>query len=131
MTAVFAKALALLLLSAALVLTIGAQKAEMGFLLSLAIGAVIILQLIFWVLPYVDTLDSAFRRTGGATIYFTVALKALGISYLTGFAADTCRDFGQTALASKAELAGKCAIFILCVSPASDLLNTVMKFAGI
>ncbi|MBR5922223.1 MAG: hypothetical protein IKZ59_00350 [Clostridia bacterium] len=131
MTATVAKALAIVLISAVMVLSLTAQKGEFAFLVSLAAGAVVILQLINWVLPYIDTLETAFKKAGGISGYFTVSLKALAISYVTGFAADTCRDFGQSALAAKAEFAGKCAIFILCVSPAVNVLEAALRFAGI
>ena len=58
-------------------------------------------------------------------------VKALGIAYISEFAADTCRDFGQSALAAKAEFAGKCAIFILCVPPAISVLEAAFKVAGL
>ncbi|MFQ8952752.1 MAG: SpoIIIAC/SpoIIIAD family protein [Oscillospiraceae bacterium] len=49
-----------------------------------------------------------------------MALKALGIGYITGFIADACRDGDRQAL-RKAELAGKCAVFILLPLIASIL----------
>ena len=131
MTATLVKVLAVTLISAVMILYIAPQKAEIGFMLSLAAGAVVILGLINWILPHISNLEAAFKKAGGISRYFTVSLKALGISYVTGFAADTCRDFGQSALAAKAEFAGKCAIFILCVSPAVNVLEAALKFAGI
>ncbi|MBQ3053119.1 MAG: stage III sporulation protein AD [Clostridia bacterium] len=55
--------------------------------------------------------------------YFKVAVKALGIGYITSFIADTCRDSGQTSLAAKAELAGKVAIFTLSLPLLLSILN--------
>ena len=131
MTATLIKALAVLIITAGLIVTFGAQKNEYAFLLSLACSAVVIISVLDTVLPQLTFLKSEFLKAGGAGSYFAVALKALGISYITGFVADTCRDFGQSALAAKAELAGKCAIFILCVPPAVSVLETALKFAGI
>lgn len=131
MTAIFLKVLAVLLLAASAVLAIGQHKQEYAFLLSLSCGAAVMMLLAGQINPHITYLKSAFEKAGGAASCFTVALKALGLSYLTGFVADTCRDFGQSALAAKAEFAGKCAIFILCVPPAVNLLETALKFAGI
>ncbi len=39
--------------------------------------------------------------------YLTVIFKGLGICYVTKLSADCCRDCGQTALASAAELLGR------------------------
>ncbi|MEE1277947.1 MAG: SpoIIIAC/SpoIIIAD family protein, partial [Acutalibacteraceae bacterium] len=62
--------------------------------------------------------------------YMKTALKALGICYITQFAADVCRDFGQTALASKAELAGKCAIFLLSLPLVTSIVEIAVNMIG-
>ena len=130
MTAVLIKSLAVLLITATLALTVGTHKPEYAFMLCLAGGGAVMLFIFGTLLPQVNTLKKAAESISG-TAYFSVALKALGISYLTGFIADTCRDFGQSSLAAKAELAGKCAIFILCVPPALTVLEQALKFSGI
>ena len=68
-------------------------------------------------------IKSYIEAYGIETEYFKVALKALGIGYVTSFIADTCRDSGQTSLASKAELAGKTAIFVLSLPILVSVLN--------
>lgn len=130
MTAAVVKAMAVLLITAMLALNIGTHRPEYAFILCLAGGGAVLLSVLGAVLPQVNALKSAVDNVSG-TEYFSVALKALGISYITGFVADTCRDFGQSSLAAKAELAGKCAIFILCVPLAVGVLNSALKFAGI
>ena len=65
---------------------------------------------------------------GIKTEYFKVALKAVGIAYITDFIADVCRESGQISLASKAELAGKTAIFLLSVPLLISVLNTAVGF---
>ena len=131
MTAVLIKVLGIVMVTAILALTVGAQKPEYGFMLCLAGGTAAVMILVKTVLPQANTFISAIENNYGTVSYFFVAVKALGISYLTGFIADTCRDFGQSALAAKAELAGKCAIFILCVPPALGVLEAAAGFASV
>ena len=50
-----------------------------------------------------------------------VLLKALGICYITQLAADTCKDAGQQAIATKVELAGKVAVLAI----AMPMLGTI------
>ena len=126
MTAVLVKSLAILLVAACLVLCISAHKPEYAFLLSLATGGAVIILIARELLPHLNTARSALDGIPGST-YFSVALKALGISYLSEFIADTCRDFGQSSLAGKAEFAGKCAIFILCIPPALAVLEAALS----
>lgn len=130
MTAILFKAMAVLLITAMLALNIGAHRPEYAFILCLAGGGIVLLSVLGAVLPRVNALKSIIDNVSGSA-YFLVALKALGISYITGFVADTCRDFGQSSLAAKAELAGKCAIFVLCVPIAVSVLDSALKFAGI
>ena len=131
MTAVLIKALIVLIITAGLTLTVGAQKPEYAFLISLSSGVVILLSVLDAVLPAVSQIKAVFVKSGGAVSFLSLPLKALGIAYITDFAADTCRDFGQSALAAKAEFAGKCAIFILCVPHAISVLEAAYRFAGL
>lgn len=48
-----------------------------------------------------------FEETGINTEYVLVLIKVLGISLVTQFTADMCKDSGESALASKVEFAGK------------------------
>ena len=52
----------------------------------------------------------------GFSSYAGILLRVCGIGVLTRFAADFCRDAGESALAGKAELCGKCAV-LLCTLP--------------
>lgn len=131
MTAVLIKSLAVLIIAASLAVAIGAKKSEYAFLLSLACSAVVLIMIFGAVSPYIDRLKTVFYKVSSGAEYFVVPLKALGIAYLTDFVADSCRDTGQSALAAKAELAGKCAIFALCVPSAISVLEVALKFAGL
>ncbi len=131
MTAVLIKTLIILIITAGLSLAVGSQKPEYAFLISLSGGVVALLLVLDAVLPAVSQVKAVFMKASGTVSFLLLPLKALGIAYITDFAADTCRDFGQSALASKAELAGKCAIFILCVPSVVSVLQTAFKFAGL
>ncbi len=55
-----------------------------------------------------------------------IMLKALGISYITVFAADICTDAGQSSLASRVELAGR-----LCLAAmALPLVKRIIAIAA-
>ena len=57
--------------------------------------------------------------------YFTLVLKATGVSILTAATADICRDVGEGALAGKVELAGRVAILLFCVPMMKQLFSFV------
>ena len=122
------KILAICIITAVLAIVLKQQKGEYALAVALAGGTVVIVYILNGILAPIEYMESKLSNSGVKTEYFTVALKALGIGYITGFIADICRDSGQVSLASKAELAGKCAIFILSVPLISAVLDTALGF---
>lgn len=122
------KILAICIITAVLAVVLKQQKGEYALMVALAGGTVVILYIIKGVLSPIEYINEGLLKSGINTEYFAVALKALGISYVTGFIADICRDSGQASLASKAELAGKCAIFIISVPLIGAVLDTALSF---
>ena len=57
--------------------------------------------------------------------FFPVILKVLAVSYITDFTAQLCRDAGESAVASKVEMAGKVIIFCLAIPVWSAILKLV------
>ena len=122
------KILAICLISAVLAIVLKQQKGEYALMVALAGGAVVTLYVLKGVWTPIEYIKARLLSCGVKTEYFAVALKTLGIGYVTGFIADACRDSGQASLASKAELAGKCAIIILSVPLISAVLETALGF---
>ena len=52
-------------------------------------------------------------------------LKVIGTAYLAQFAADLCRDAGESAVAGKVELAGRVLILALCLPVLMSILEMV------
>ena len=100
---------------------------EYSLLISLIAGATIIIMLVGLISDKLREIENIALQYSAAP-FFWIAVKALGICILTGFIADTCREVGQLSLASKAEFAGRCAIFVLSVPMLLSLLNTAYEF---
>ena len=122
------KILAICIITAVLAVVLKQHKGEYALMAALAGGTVVILYVLKGILEPFEYINAKLLNNGVKTEYFAVALKALGIGYVTGFIADICRDSGQASLAAKAELAGKCAIFILSVPLISAVLETALGF---
>lgn len=92
-------------------------------------GVVIVLTM-----PYIrDAVDFFYDSASFADVdrnYVSVIIKTVGISFVTQFAGDICRDSGQNAVASKIELAGKLMMCVLAVPVAEALLETALKMIG-
>ncbi len=122
--------LGICIVAAALITLLKNYKSEYALLVAFCAGAVVLLSLVFDISRLLVQLRSSIAEMGLNTSYFSVALKALGICVITGFVADLCRDAGQSSLASKAELAGRCAIFVLSVPLLLSILETAGKLIG-
>lgn len=121
------KILAICIITAVLAVVLKQQKGEYSLMVALAGGTVVILYILKGVSAPIEYINARLLNSGVNTEYFAVGLKALGIGYVTGFIADLCRDSGQASLASKAELAGKCAIFIISLPLISAVLETALS----
>ncbi len=98
---------------------------EYSIILSLCAGVLILFMIISKVTPIVDKMKDLISTTGMPAEYTSILLRTLGICFLTQFSADSCKDAGESAMASKVELAGK--IFIIVI--ALPLFEQVAKIA--
>lgn len=122
------KIIAVVILAVILITALRKNSGEYSVLLLIA---VIIVGVIFFAENLSDLfseLRNLFAVKNNIVIYFEIVLKALGIAYITSFAADVCRDYGYSSLAQLTELGGKISILILSLPLVKSLLNTVSKF---
>lgn len=103
---------------------------EYAMVVSIAAGVVILLILLVDLGSIFDAVEQLFISSGLNGEVFKLTLKALGLCYITNFAVDVCKDFGQTSLASKIELAGKIAVITLSFPLIETILKTVTELIG-
>ncbi len=122
--------LGILLVSAILGVILKQYKPEYALFVAIITGIIVFFYLLAEVLSPVFEIRNMISNRGIDTSYFSVAFKALGICIITGFVSDICKDFGQNALAGKAEFAGRCAIFLLSLPLLKGLLEAAYSFIG-
>lgn len=88
---------------------------EYALYIKLAAAAAVMSVIIIFVSPIAETVRSIYSRAGADEEYLTVLFKALGICYITQFTCDVCKDSGENALATQAELAGKISLMIIAL----------------
>lgn len=125
------KVVAVIIVVAVLITSLRTRLGEYSFVLAIVTIVVILIAVLGNLFAAVSKLRDLFSQSGNAGVYFTVALKALGISYITTFAADLCRDYGLSALAQTAEIAGKITIFLLSLPLMTAVLQAALKFVGL
>lgn len=106
-------------------------KPEYAPLISLAAGGIIVVGLISRLQPVFSQLDGALQKAGIASEHILILIKSLGICYVTQLAADSCRDAGESAIASKMELVGKIAVLAMSLPYFTGMLDTVSRLIGI
>jgi len=115
------------LVSTVIILILRKQKPEIAVQVSIVTGVVIFLLLASKLSSVVELLQSYGDRADIKPVYFNTVLKITGIAYIAEFGAEICNDAGESAIASKIELAGKVIIVVMAVPIITSLLDLVLK----
>lgn len=89
------------------------QRPEQAMAVGLLAGIGVLVLVLTKAVPALSSIREMLDGSSLPAEYGVILFKALGISLLAQLAADTCRDAGETALAGKAELAGKVGLVML------------------
>ena len=103
---------------------------EISVMLSIAAVAICALVIIGSVSDVISGLNSIFKVIGIDTAYLSVSFKALGICYVCELSSSSCRDCGESALASIIDISGKVAISLLCLpllEKLTDVVRTILE----
>ncbi len=103
---------------------------EYAILISIAAGIIILFEIFANISPAVKQINTLVSASGLSSEYLVILFKSLGICFLAQFAADSCRDAGESALASKVELAGKISIVILSLPLFESIAKTAVGLIG-
>ena len=105
-------------------------KAEYALWIILAAGiffGISVLSKLEVVIAELKYLQGYFANYGS---YLRILIKIIGITYLSEFSSDLCKDAGAATLASQIELFGKLSILVLCMPILTSLLETVDYYLG-
>ncbi|MGI6669197.1 MAG: stage III sporulation protein AD [Acetivibrionales bacterium] len=115
------------LISTVIIIILKRQRPEMALQVSIAAGLIIFMLVASKLSAVLELLEDYAERAEIKPVYFSVVLKITGIAYITEFGSEVCRDAGESAVASKIELAGKVIIVALAVPVITSLLDLIMK----
>ncbi len=120
------KVLGICLIAAVIALVFDQYKKEYSAAVVVIAGCIIFVVILKQLIVPVSQIGDSLQRISVDSRYFLVAIKALALGYITKFVADSCRDFGQSSLASKAEFAGKAAVFTVSLPLVNELFAAVV-----
>lgn len=115
--------------AALLAMTVRRQQPQIALGISLAAGALILSLAAQRLGGVVETIAQLCSRASLQGEALGMILKVLGISYLTEFAAQTCRDAGEEGLCQKVLLAGRVMVLALAAPVAVSLVGLILELA--
>ncbi len=117
-------------ISAVLCVVVRQYKPEAALGIGLACGVIILGAVISMLAPSIEAINTLTQAAGIDSEFARVLLKALAVCYVTQLSADCCRDAGESAIASKLELAGRAAILVVSLPVFTSLAELVTKLMG-
>ena len=109
-----------------LALSLRQQRPEYAMLLSLACGLFVLFFLVGKMGNIFSQLQDLMTGLSGQSELTEIVLKALGICIVAELGSQCCRDAGETAIATKVELAAKAAVVLMSI----PIFQTLLEVAG-
>ncbi|HZK34968.1 MAG TPA: stage III sporulation protein AD, partial [Bacillota bacterium] len=103
------------IIAAILSVIIKQERPDIAVLISLAAGTIILLFVVSNMGSVIETINNIFNKSNMDPVYMTTILKVIGIAYIAEFGSQICQDAGESAIASKIEVAAKILILILAL----------------
>lgn len=113
------------ILAAVLAITVKKQNPEMALLISITAGVLIFVMVLPMLTQAVHMVNHIGELAGGHTAYIGLALRVIGVAYMAELGASVCNDAGQTAIASKIDLAARVIIMVMAMPIVVDILHVV------
>lgn len=111
-------------------LTVRKERPEFALMTALITSAVILGYTIASVSGLVGDMCVLIEECGMDIKYFSVCIKAVGLAYISQFAAEILRDGGENAIASKIEAAGKISILVITMPIMSSFLSLCVRIVN-
>ena len=119
------KIVGIAIIAVTLVMVIRSYKPEMAIQVSIAAGITLLIVVVGEITGFVDTVKNAAASYGLNNTRSRV--QGSGIAYIIQLAAQICTDAGESAIASKVELAGRVMILLAAAPTAFSILDMILE----
>ncbi len=110
-----------------LILTIKKDRPEFGIIISIVAGIIIITFILGKLAAVIKLLEMYSNKAGISNQYLIILLKITGIAYISEFAAQICRDAGESSIGSKVEIASKIIIVVVGIPIITAVLDLIIS----
>ena len=112
-------------LAAAISITIKKQSPEIALLITITASVLIFLMVLPMLAEAVHIVNHLGQLADGQAAYVGLALRVIGVAYMAEMGASVCKDAGETAIATKIDLAGRVIILVMAMPIIMDILRIV------
>lgn len=91
----------------------------------LATVMVLLLSIVDDLIKALEFIKGIYDNVTYGKTFFPIILKVLAVAYIADFAAQICKDAGESAVAGKVEMAGKVIIFCLAIPVLTSILELI------
>ena len=113
------------ILAAVISITIKKQSPEIAILITIAASILIFIMALPMLRQAVHMVSFIGDMADGHTAYVGLALRVIGIAYMTELGASVCKDAGETAIATKIDMAGRLIILVMAMPIMMDILRVI------
>lgn len=121
---------ALAIITAVICVMIRRYSPETSVMMSICACVMIFMLIAVRLSSVTEHVRELFSVTGLPAEYIEILFKTIGICFLTEIASDTCRDAGESALATKTEIAGKILILTVALPLFDEVISTAVNLIG-
>lgn len=102
-------------------------KPEYALIVSLTCSVLLFAAALSIVMSVLDEIQSLIYDTDIDSEHISVLLKSLGLCFVTQIASDSCRDAGETAIASRIEFAGRLSLVVVALPMFREVLDVALR----
>lgn len=117
------KVVSFCIIATILIIIIKQQKPEIALLLTIVATISVMLFAIYKMGDIFNLLDNLAGKSGISKDFLVIIIKVTIIAYIVEFGKNICTDAGQSAIATKLEMAGKVIIVTLSLPIINSLIN--------
>ncbi|CCZ56643.1 stage iii sporulation protein ad putative [Clostridium sp. CAG:1219] len=110
-----------------LVVILKEEKKEFAVALSVIAGVMLLLFCISKIDPIINMLYELVEKSGINSSFLVIILKVIGIAYLVELGKNICQDAGQSAIATKLEMAGKIIVVSISLPIFTSLISLLVE----
>ena len=121
------KIIGIALVAVIIIIILKQYRPEFAVYASIIAGVIILILVMDKLYSIVNLVSALSSKSGTGSAFLKILLKITGIAILTEFAVSICKDSGETAIATKVDLAGKIIIISISIPIITTLLELIIS----